>query len=200
MNVKLCRICGYELARKAKRCSWCKTPVKKITALHYSLLVLSVFFILVALSNKNDSTDISPPREQTLSSTMKTASAQQPVSLPTKKPAKVNVKEEIAPLRQPAKTLTPYQAYRAFRKYFNLLNSEIKKQKGMTFFENVEYLDNGVIQVTATDIFLSAPETYKQNYLRKMEQKWLDLREPSQKATLKIVDSEGILRMEKKRG
>ena len=200
MNVKFCKICGYQLPRKAQRCSWCKTPVKKITARHYSLLVLSAFLLLVALSNKKNSTNTSPSREQNSASPMKTARAQQPISIPKKNPAKVNVKEEIVTLRQPSKDITPYQAYRAFRKYFTLLNAEIKVQKGMAFFKNVEYLDNGVLQVTATDIFLSAPETYKQSYLIKMEQKWLDLREPSLKATVRIIDSEGVLRMEKKRG
>lgn len=203
MNVKVCRICGYELDRKAQRCSWCKTPVKKIPPRHYfisALIIFSIFILLVALSKKNDSPGISSSRKQISASAMKTAPAQQPISIPKKPPAKVNVKEEIGTLRQPSKDITPYQDFRAFRKYFKRLNAEIKIQKGMAFFENVEYLDNGVIEVTATDIFLSAPETYQQSYLRKMEQKWLDLREPSPQATVRIVDSEGVLRMEKKRG
>jgi len=202
--MKLCKTCGYQLDRKAQKCSWCKTPVKKITPRHYfisALIVFSIFVLLMALSKKKDSPGMSPSREQIPSSPMKTTRAEEPIRFPRKNPAKVYVKkQEIVNLPQPSKTLTPYQTYRAFRKYFKRLNTEIKAQKGMAFFENVEYLDNGVIQVTATDIFLSAPETYKQIYLIKMEQTWLDLREPSLQATVRIVDSKGVLRMEKKRG
>ncbi len=200
MNVKLCRICGYELKRRARRCSWCKTPVKKITAPNYFLLALLVVLLLVVLSNTNDSTDLSPSRVQVSASVMKTASAQQPISFTKKNPAKVYVKQESETLHRPSKNITPYQAYRAFKKYFKRLNAEIQMQKGMTFFENVEYLDIGVIQVTATDIFLSAPERYRQSYLRNMAKKWVDLSNSSRRAAVKIIDSEGIVRMEKRRG
>lgn len=98
------------------------------------------------------------------------------------------------------KTSSPHQAYSAFRKYFSQFNAEIKILKGTAFFESVEYLDRGAIQVTATGIFLSAPESYKKKYVGKIARKWQALRKPGLRAAVKIVDAKGILRMEQKRG
>lgn len=97
------------------------------------------------------------------------------------------------------KTNSPHQSYSTFRKYFSQFNAEIKILKGTAFFESVEYLDRGVIQIEATGIFLSAPESYKKKYVGKIARKWQALRKPGLPAVVKIVDAKSILRMEQKR-
>ncbi len=98
-----------------------------------------------------------------------------------------------------SKAVTQHQAFNLFRKYFQQFNADIKAQKGTTFFEHVEYLDRGVIQVTATNIFLSAPELYKNKYVGKIARKWLEMKKKGRSGgVVRIVDAEGILRMEKK--
>lgn len=98
----------------------------------------------------------------------------------------------------PSKSATQQKAFRAFLEFFEQFNAKIKNQKGTTFFENVEYLDKGIIQVTATGVFLSAPELYKKKYVGQIAQKWLTLRDDFA-ATVRIVDAQGILRMKKSR-
>ena len=258
MKVRLCKVCGYQLHRKSRKCRWCKTPVKKITALHYSisaLMVFPVFIFLVPQFSKDDFYDILPSQESIQSVAVKKVEAQPPIKIPEEEEnvTKVYVKGTVVNLRKlptvdspalgklkrgqqltkiarsgnwvqvladdiggkrgwihaslvgksksipPSKPVTQHQPYSVFPKYFKLFNAEIKLLKGTTFFENVEYLDHGVIQVTATDIFLSAPELYKKKYVRKITQKWFALRDGFP-AVVRIVNAEGILRMKKKRG
>jgi len=232
------------------------TPIKKITALHYSisaLLVFPVFFLFLSQFSLEDIASILPSQEPSKSGAVKILKEQHLQKIPEGYVTKIYVKAEVANLlqhpalesralwklkkgqqltqvarsgtwikviaddiedkrgwihaslvgkskpNQQSKAIIQQQALSAFLNYFELFNVEIKLLKGTTYFENVEYLDHGVIQVTATDIFLSAPDLYKKKYVEKITQKWLALRDGFP-AVVRIVDAEGILRMEKKRG
>lgn len=258
MKIKLCKTCGIQLYRKSRKCPRCKTPVKKITALHFFvsglILVFPVLFWLVLQLPKEDFFDIPPSQEPVQSIAVKQVKVQAPIKKPEEKGnlTKIYVKGTVVNLRQhptvqsptlwklmkgqqltqiarsgnwiqvlvddkggkrgwvysslvgemnphhPTKPITQHQTFSAFLKYFEQFNAEIKSQKGTTFFENVEYLDKGIIQVTATGIFLSAPDLYKKKYVGKITQRWSALR-VGFPAVVRIVDAKGILRMETNR-
>lgn len=257
MNVKLCKNCGYQLYRRSSKCPRCGTPVKKITALHYFILILMispVLLLIAGLLTQYDFTSLLTPQEPIQSEVVKKIRVQPPVNLSKENGTQIYVKGAVANIRQdpsiqsptiwkfkkgqqltqvdrsgnwvqiladdignkrgwihasligtlkpdqPQKAENPHQAFNDYLKFFERFNTEIKMIKGTTFFENVEFLGNGVIQVTATQIFLSGPEIYKKKYVAKIVNKWWDLRGPGLRAAVKIVDTEGILRMEKKRG
>jgi uncharacterized protein YgiM (DUF1202 family) len=88
------------------------------------------------------------------------------------------------------------KAFKMFRISFDQYNTNIKKLKGMDFFNDVEYVNQGVIQITATDILLSAPKKYKEKYLIALMEMWLEVRETTQPATVRIVDKNGHLRLQ----
>lgn len=183
MKVRLCKSCGYTLQRKSNKCFWCKTPAKKLTLLHYSIsgaVVLPILFVFVAPSSKYGVASVLPSANLAHSKAVKTVTAQHPAQL--------------------TKTITQRQAFSTFMKYFEQFNAEIKTLKGTTFFSNAEYLNEGVLQVTATDIFLSTPDMDKKKYVEAMAQKWQEVRKSSRSAVVRIVDTEGILRMAIKRG
>jgi uncharacterized protein YgiM (DUF1202 family) len=344
MYVKLCPQCGYQLARKAKRCDWCKSPVKKKTPFLIYILVLLIFLILVTRFRRNDNAITSLPSQPTQPQAVKVVKTEplikkskgdsstiyvraQAVNLrkgpaltshtikklkkgqrltqvsrsgdwlqvladdagngpawvhsslvennkPLPKPTQpqvvkviktdplikkskggfstIYVRAQVANIRKnpsltshtikklkkgqrltqvgrsgdwlqvladdagngPAwvhsslvgKTLpssstkapSEQKAFKMFRISFDQFNAEIKKLKGMTFFNDVEYLNQGVIQVTATDILLSAPKRYKEKYLITLMGMWLDVRETNQPATVRIVDKDGHLQLEEK--
>lgn len=227
MRVKLCKICGYQLSRQSTKCPWCKTLVKKNSALLYSisaLIIFTTFFLLKPIFLKKDIVQKSSHSEPNLTRAVKSEKVKSPVKTLGKIPAKVYVKETTVNIRQhpsnksrvisklkkgqlltkitpdpSSKGISQHQAFKVFRKYFKQFNAKIKKLKGTAFFEHVEYLDRGVIQVTATYIFLSAPEVYKKKYIGKITQKWMELRKPGLPGIVRIVDREGILRMKMKR-
>ncbi len=255
MRIKFCKFCENELYGNSSKCPWCRTPVKKITALEYSiliLLVLPVVFLLVAQFFKYNYADILPFKESFRTRKVNVVKAQHPMKGADKNLIKVYVKGKIVNLRQrpttnsptlwklkkeqrltqvarsgnwsqvlvdgvegkrgwvhasliekrtpdqSSKAIAPHHPFNAFRLHFAQFNAEIEMLKGTTYFESVEYLDRGVIQVTATDIFLSAPEIYKKTYIGKITKKWLTLREPGLPATVNIVDTKGILRMKQR--
>jgi len=94
------------------------------------------------------------------------------------------------------KASSEQKAFRLFRNSFDRFNSKIKRSKGVAFFNDVKYLDRGVIQVTATDILLSAPKKYKEKYLITLMEMWREVRQPTLPAEVRIVDASGRLRLE----
>ncbi|GJL79213.1 MAG: hypothetical protein NPINA01_22020 [Nitrospinaceae bacterium] len=99
----------------------------------------------------------------------------------------------------PSKPHSEREAYKKFRESYHRFNAEIKRSKGMTFFKDLEYLKPGMIQITATDILLSAPRKYKEKYLRTLMKMWQEERKNSLPAAIKIVDATGRLRLQETR-
>jgi uncharacterized protein YgiM (DUF1202 family) len=342
MPVKLCPQCGYQLARKARRCQWCKSPVKKRTAFLICTLGLPIFLVIVASIQRNDHDIISLSPEPSHPQVVKVIKTNPPVKISrgvfstvyvrgqvvnlrkgpsltshtigklrmgqrltqvnrsgnwlqvlengaedrpgwvhaslvgkpkplpepshpkvvkvikTNPPVKISrgnvstvyVKGQIVNLRKgpsltshtirklrmgqrlmqvnrsgnwlqvlengagdrpgwvhaslvkktppPPSTKAPSEqkAFKMFRKSFDRYNAQIKRLKGMDFFNDVKYLNQGVIQVTATDILLSAPKRYKEKYLTTLMGMWLEVRETTHPAAVRIVDKNGHLRLE----
>jgi SH3 domain-containing protein len=253
VRIKFCHQCGYQLARKAKRCPWCKTPCKNNTALLISIFavlaspVLVAWFLSAELPSVPFSSDptplpvvnivktkpslkISRGNFSTLYVRGQVVNLRKGPSLTSHTIGKLRKGQRLNPVSRSgnwlqvladgsgpgwihsslvAKTSTPAsivkapserKAFKRFRLSFARYNAKIKKLKGMDFFSNVEYLHRGVIEVTATDILLSAPKRYKEKYLMTLMEMWLEIRESTQPATVRIVDKDGHLRLEEKQG
>lgn len=250
MYVKLCPQCGYQLARKAKRCRWCKSPVKKKNPFLIYIVLLLIFLVLVTRFRRNDTVDISLPSHPTQPQVVKVIKTKPSIKKPRVDFSTIYVRAQVLNLRTdpsltshtikklkegqrltqvnrsgnwlqvladdaggrpgwvhaslvgktppppPTKAPSEQKAFKMFRKSFDQYNAQIKRLKGMTFFNDVEYLNQGVIQVTATDILLSAPKKYKEKYLLTLMGMWLEVRGTNQPATVRIVDENGHLRLE----
>jgi hypothetical protein len=253
MTVHLCKDCGFQLYPSTAICPWCKTPVKKITALHYSIfafLVLPGLYFVVANFSSFDFARIfslpEPPHNPALNQ------VKEPQSLiaPEIKLAKFYVKGDSVNLREHPSMESPTIAklkmgqqltqiahsgdwaqvlvdenedkrgwvhaslvrkfdpdqsprasnlpndYVAFLDFFEEYNHKIKMRRGTTLFKNVEYKDNGIIEVTATDNFLATSEIYKQLFMDRISQKWLAVRDIGLPAVVRIVDAHGIVQWE----
>lgn len=281
MRVKLCQQCSYQLHRKAKKCPWCKSPVKKRSAFLIWILAILIFPVFAAWFQPEDEALIPLPPEPAQPKVVKMIKAERPKmndSAPNgkglqqgfsiqelgksraikpageiKKPrgniSILYVQERIVNLRKspslesrtfwklkmgqrltqvsrsgnwlqvqaddaggnlgwvhaslvgktkppPPKPGSEQKAFKIFRKSFDRFNFNIKSLKGMAFFNDVKYLDRGVIQITATDILLSAPKKYREKYLMTLMEMWLEVKEPTLPAAVRIVDTVGRLRME----
>jgi len=255
MRVKLCDHCGYQLARKAKQCPWCRSPVKNKNRFLAAVLTglalaggVAVAWLLPSAPAK-----ISPTPETTQPKKIKTIKTKPAVKKSSRNLTTIYVKGQRVNLRgnpsltsgtirklrrgqpltqvsrlgnwlqvltndagdrlgwihaslvaktRPApsfKAPSERKALKVFQKSFDRFNANIKSLKGMTFFNDVEYIDRGVIQITATDILLSAPQKYQEKYLMSLMEMWLEARETTRSSAVKIVDKNGHLRLEETR-
>ncbi len=97
-------------------------------------------------------------------------------------------------------TTAPYSSeFEKFEMAFNELNSSIKKKTGVTFFTKVENLGDGIIQVTATDIWLSGPKAARQSNLDTLFKIWDAADGSGLPIAVYVVDKNGKQQMLKNR-
>ena len=85
--------------------------------------------------------------------------------------------------------------YIKFKAAFNQLNKNIKQNNGKTFFTKSEYLGDGIVQVTATDYWLSSPYTDRENKLRIIFNNWDTVEGTGLPIAVHVVDSRGEMKM-----
>jgi hypothetical protein len=86
-----------------------------------------------------------------------------------------------------------------FKEAFDELNGQIKKKTGIIFFTKAENLGDGIVQVTATDIWLSAPESDRKSNLNTIFQLWNEAEGSGLPIAVNVVDNYGNQRMSMKR-
>jgi uncharacterized protein YgiM (DUF1202 family) len=89
--------------------------------------------------------------------------------------------------------------FKKFKDAFNELNARIKRKTGITFFTKVENMGDGIVQVTATDKWLSAPQSDKESNLRTIFQLWDAAEGSGLPIAVYVVDKYGNQRMSMKR-
>ena len=86
-----------------------------------------------------------------------------------------------------------------FNAAFSELNSSIKRESGILLFTKAENLGDGIVQVTATDTWLSAPESERQSSLQTIFNLWDEVEDSESPIAIYIVDKDGIQQMSKQR-
>ncbi len=89
--------------------------------------------------------------------------------------------------------------FQKFKAAFDELNARIKRKTGLTFFTKAENLGDGIVQVTATDIWLRAPRTDRESNLRTIFQLWDAAEASGLPIAVYVVDKHGNQRMSMKR-
>lgn len=89
--------------------------------------------------------------------------------------------------------------FKKFKDAFNELNARIKRKTGITFFTKAENLGDGIVQVTATDTWLSAPQSDRESNLRTIFQLWDAAEGSGLPIAVYVVDKYGNQRMSMKR-
>ena len=90
----------------------------------------------------------------------------------------------------------PHDAdFENFKKAFNELNNKIRRQTGYTFFTNVENMGDGIVQVTASDIWLSAPRSDREGNLQTIFNMWEAAEKSDLPIAVTVVDKHGNQRM-----
>lgn len=89
--------------------------------------------------------------------------------------------------------------FNKFKAAFNELNARIKRKTGITFFTKSENLGDGIVQVTATDTWLSAPQADRESNLRTIFQLWDAADGSGLPIAVYVVDKYGNQRMSTKR-
>ena len=249
MRVILCKKCGFQLHRKAKKCLWCKSPVKKKSPFRFSIFVIAAGTVLLWVRSQ-DAVMISSQTMATQPQIITAVNNDDQIKDLGKFLSKVYVRKNIANLRREPSMNSPAlriltkgqrlievnrsgnwvqvvsdgggdkrgwvhasligdvkqhapqkffvtEEYKTFLHSYERLNKIIKRLKGMTFFGEVVYLGNGVIQVTATDALLSAPKSYRKEYFDKISHMWLKLNRGSLPVTVRIVDPTGRMQYKK---
>ena len=86
-------------------------------------------------------------------------------------------------------------AFKKFKLAFDDLNQTIKRTAGFTFFTEATYLGDGIIQITATDVWLSAPYSDRTSGLQTVYDMWEAADGTGLSIAVYVVDSAGIRRM-----
>ena len=86
-----------------------------------------------------------------------------------------------------------------FNEAVTLLNRRAKDRTGFDFFIIVENLGDGIVQITATDAWLSAPRADREGNLDTLFNLWDAADGSGLPIMVRIVDGDGELRMEKSR-
>jgi len=94
---------------------------------------------------------------------------------------------------------TANSKFEKFKAAFNELNTRIKRKTGITFFTKAEDLGDGIVQVTATDTWLSAPQSDRKSNLRTIFQLWDAAEGSGLPIAVYVVDKTGNQRMSMKR-
>ncbi len=89
--------------------------------------------------------------------------------------------------------------FKKFKDAFNELNTSVKRKTSITFFTKAENLGDGIVQVTATDIWLSAPQSDRESNLHTIFQLWDAAEDSGLPIAVYVVDKYGNQRMSMKR-
>ena len=91
------------------------------------------------------------------------------------------------------------RSFKQFQQIVEALNKDVKKEAGIDFFTRVRNLGDGIVEVTATDAWLSGPEDGKLSNLKTLFQLW-DLADGTgSPIAVYIVDGSGEPMMSKSR-
>lgn len=85
-------------------------------------------------------------------------------------------------------------AFNKFKRSFDELNTNIKKQTGITLFTKAENLGDGIVQITATDTWLRAPHADKENSLQTIFKIWDAIEGTGLPIAVYITDENGKVR------
>jgi len=76
-------------------------------------------------------------------------------------------------VRHGGKTTTPLtKAFQEFETAFQRLNDRVRANTGVTFFTKAEDLGDGILQVTATDLWISGPQSAKESNVATINALW----------------------------
>ena len=89
--------------------------------------------------------------------------------------------------------------FKKFKGAFNELNARIKRKTGITFFTEAENMGDGIVQLTATDTWLSAPQPDRESNLRTIFQLWDAAEGSGLPIAVYVVDKYGNQQMSMKR-
>jgi len=85
--------------------------------------------------------------------------------------------------------------FKRFESAFNQLNAKIRRSTGYNFFTKSENLGDGIVQVTATDVWLSAPLADRKSNLRTIYDMWDAAEKSDLPIAVYVVDEYGNQRM-----
>lgn len=86
-----------------------------------------------------------------------------------------------------------------FQSAFNKLNAQLEKQTGITLFTKAENLGDGIIQITATNTWLSSKQSDKERNLLAIFQLWNEIEASGLPIAVYIVDKSDVRQMTMKR-
>jgi len=92
-------------------------------------------------------------------------------------------------------TTPPSSKFDKFNSAFAKLNNNIKNKTGILFFTHAENLNDGIIQITATDTWLNAPLKNRQQSLKTIFNIWNAAEGTELPIAVYIVDKKGNKRM-----
>lgn len=86
-------------------------------------------------------------------------------------------------------------AFKRFKAAFDALNEKVRKQTGLTFFTGADDLGDGIIQITATETWLSGPKSDRESNLRTVFNMWDAADNSSLPIAVYVIDRNGNHRM-----
>jgi uncharacterized protein YgiM (DUF1202 family) len=89
--------------------------------------------------------------------------------------------------------------FEIFKTAFNKATTRAQRKTGNTLFTKVEDLGPGVVQLTATDIWLAAPPSVRQRHLRAVFKLWGAAQGNELPIAVYVVDKDGKQRMSMRR-
>ena len=89
--------------------------------------------------------------------------------------------------------------FEKFKLAFDELNARIKQQTGIIFFTQADDMGDGIVQVTATDNWLSGPLADRKSNLNTIFQLWDTAEGSGLPIAVYVVDQNGNQRMSQKR-
>lgn len=92
---------------------------------------------------------------------------------------------------------TPIEKFLLFKDAFWLLAEKAEQASGKKFFTDVKYIGDGMVVVTATDAWLSAPTELRQGNLQTIYNLWKEAEGSGLPIAVYIHDSQGNARMKK---
>jgi len=158
MALQQCPDCGKEVSSEAPSCPHCGRPIavtpptektnsapqpkKGSSCSPGCLLALVIAIVLFIISLGSD--DLS-------------------------KPTGVTAPQQT---RTTGKHTSGQAQFQRFKAAFNELNRSVKAQTGSTFFTSCRYAGDGIVNITATDIWLSAPREDRESNAQTIYEMW----------------------------
>lgn len=87
--------------------------------------------------------------------------------------------------------------FERFQDAFWKLSNKIEKQSGIKFFTEAEYMGDGIIQITATDVWLSAPSELRKGNMQTIYDLWEATDGSGLPIAVYFLDSKGVRRFSK---